>query len=114
MHVYMSSISSVAPGVASGGISSVESSIDQQTLAALQIQLSAYFQAADSQNPQVKAAYQALQSAVNLGDVSQAQAALATLQRVNQSANPNPAASASRPPVDNNGDQGGRDLNVKA
>jgi len=109
----MSSISSVA-AVASSVSSSVASAVDQQTLAALQIQLSVYAQEANSENTEAKAAYQALQSAVTSGNVSEAQAALATLQLVGHAANHNPTASASSPPVDNGGNPDSNVLNIKA
>jgi hypothetical protein len=102
----MSTISSVASSVSA----SVTSSVDQQALATLQIQLSVYSQAANSQNAQAKAAYQSLQSAVTSGNVSQAQAAVATLQQFGQSGTPNATASASSPPAVNNGTS----LNVTA
>jgi hypothetical protein len=108
----MSTISSISPSAASSVSSSAASALDQQTIAALQIQLTAYTSAGYGQNTQAKAAYQALQSAINSGNVTQAQAALITLQRVSQSSNP--ASSVSNPSVDNDGDHDGSGLNVKA
>jgi hypothetical protein len=104
----MSTLSSINPSAAS----SVETSLEQQTLAALQIQLTAYTSAGYGQNIQAKAAYQALESAINSGNVTEAQAALLTLQQVDQSANP--ASSVSNPPVGSDADPDGSGLNVKA
>lgn len=109
---HMITLSSINSSAASSVSSSVASSLEQQTLAALQIQLTAYTSAGYGQNTQAKAAYQALESAINSGNVTQAQAALVTLQQVNQSANP--ASSVSNPPVGSDADHDGSDLNVKA
>jgi hypothetical protein len=108
----MSNISSVSAIAAASASSTAAASLDQQTLAALQIQLTAYSSAGYGQNIQAKSAYRALQSAINSGNVTQAQAALIALQRVDHSTNP--TASASNPPVDSNGGRDGSGLNVKA
>jgi hypothetical protein len=93
-------------------ISSVSSAVSQQTIALLQSQMMRYSQTANGQNSQASADYKALQSAIKSGNVSDAQAALARLQRDSQTANPTAATPASTSPtasspVDSDGDHDG-------
>jgi hypothetical protein len=103
---YMSSISNIT--------SNVSSSVEQQTMAALQAQLSLFAQSANGQNLPARADYKALQSAITSGNVSQAQAALTKLQRDAKAASPSPATSAASPPVDSDGDHDGSQDAVKS
>jgi hypothetical protein len=83
--------------------SSVASSVSEQTLAALQAQMALYANAANGKNPQAKVAYTALQSAIQSGNISQAQAALAKLQQFSRSS-PSQSAAAAPTPADTDGD----------
>jgi len=85
-------------------ISSVSSSVSQQTIAALQAQMARYSQAANGRNSQASSDYKALQSAIQSGNVSAAQSALARLQRDSRTTNPAaptpaPAAPAAHSPA---------------
>ncbi|MGO8699688.1 MAG: hypothetical protein ACLQVY_18465 [Limisphaerales bacterium] len=97
----MSAISSVSINVASA--------ISQQTIAALKAQMSRYAQAANGQNNQASADYKALQAAITSGNVSDAQTALARLQRDSQASKSTAGANegnAPRATSDVNGDIG--------
>ena len=75
-------------------------------MAALQAQLARYSNAANGTNPQAKAAYLAVQSALQSGNVSQAQAALAKLQELSK-ASSSQAPLAATASVDTDGDNDG-------
>jgi len=89
-------------------ISSVSSAASQQLIAALQAQMLRYSQAANGQNSSARSDYRALQAAIKSGSVSDAQAALARLQRDSRNNSPaaaTPAATSTRanPPVESEG-----------
>ena len=93
-------------------ITSVSSAVSQQTIAALQVQMLRYTQTASGQNSQASADYKALQAAIQSGNVSDAQVALARLQRDSRSTNPAAATPAgtsatANSPLDGDGDQDG-------
>jgi len=110
----MNTISAVSSSVAS----SVASAVSQQTIAALQAQLAHYTQTGSGQNSQTSADYKALQNAIQSGNVSDAQTALARLQR--DSTPPRPNAQASTPasavnaPIDSDGDHDGSSVAVRS
>jgi hypothetical protein len=67
---------------------SVASAVSQQTIASLQAQMAHYSPSANGQNSQATADYRALQAAIKSGNVSDAQASLARLQRDSKTASP--------------------------
>jgi predicted negative regulator of RcsB-dependent stress response len=92
--------------------------VSQQTIASLQAQMLRYAQPANGQNSQASADYKALQTAVQSGNVSDAQAALARLKRDSQAGNPASNAGSTPPAttsaVDGDGDQPWNAINVTA
>jgi hypothetical protein len=66
-------------------VTNVSSAVSQQTIDALQLQMARYTQSAIGQDSPARADYKALQAAIQSGKVTDAQAALARLQRDSQS-----------------------------
>lgn len=76
-----------------------------------------YSPAANSGNSQASIDYRALQTAIKSGNVSEAQAALARLQRDTKAASSSGSAAASSPassPVDSDGDRDGSSSAVQS
>jgi hypothetical protein len=95
------------PNVSSPAGSSASSASSQQTIAMLQKQMMLYTQFADGSGP-AAADYKALQYAIQTHNVSDAQSAMARLQRDSQAANPPSSATTnSNSPVDSDGDHDG-------
>ncbi|HZM02227.1 MAG TPA: hypothetical protein VFC44_04310 [Candidatus Saccharimonadales bacterium] len=95
----MNTISAVSSSVTS----SVASAVSQQTIAALQVQLAHYTQTGSGQNSQTSADYKALQNAIQSGNVSDAQVALARLQHDSAPPRPTPATSTLASAVNSDG-----------
>jgi hypothetical protein len=107
-HILKIKIMTPISGVSASATTAVSAAVSQQSIASLQAQMVRYAPAAGSQNSRASADYKALQQAIQSNNVSDAQAALARLQRDSQTATHGTTTqSPASTPVDSDGDHNG-------